>query len=136
MTSARKASRKLTLLYDHVLAPAGLRSTQFSILAELNALSRFPPTMGRLADVLVLDRSSLGHSLRPLHREGLVAFEIHPTNGRSKIVALTELGRERYAYARELWESAQALYSSVIGVAEADDLRTRLQAIAHDRRLA
>jgi DNA-binding MarR family transcriptional regulator len=123
------------MLYDHVLAPAGLRSTQFSILAELNAIVQFPPTMGQLADVLVLNRSSLGHSLRPLQREGLVRFDVHPTNGRSKIVVLTELGRQRYACAHELWESAQERYSSVIGITEADDLRTRLQAIAHDCRL-
>ncbi|HWO64910.1 MAG TPA: MarR family winged helix-turn-helix transcriptional regulator [Umezawaea sp.] len=135
VTSMRKASRRLTQLYDDALAPSGLRSTQFSILAELSEPTQAPPTMGELAEVLVLDRSGLGHSLRPLEREGLIAFEVNPDDRRSRIVVLTEAGRDRYRQAHELWKSAQERYREVTGAAEADELRGRLQAIAHDDRL-
>src|ERR1700754_2602702 len=72
-TSVRKASRRLTQLYDDALAPSGLRSTQFSILAEIAARSA-PPTLMELAEAMVSDRSSLGHALRPLIRDGYVAL--------------------------------------------------------------
>ena len=38
--AARKASRRLTQFYDDALEPCGLRSTQYTILAELG---RFAP---------------------------------------------------------------------------------------------
>ncbi|MCS7475675.1 MarR family winged helix-turn-helix transcriptional regulator [Umezawaea endophytica] len=136
VTSMRKASRRLTQLYDEAMAPSGLRSTQFSILAELSEPTQGPPTMGELAEVLVLDRSGLGHSLRPLEREGLIEFEVNPDDRRSRIVVLTKAGRDRYRQAHELWRSAQERYRSATGAAEADELRDRLQAIAHDDRLA
>ena len=34
-TALRKAARRVTALYDEILAPSGLRSTQSAILAEL-----------------------------------------------------------------------------------------------------
>jgi DNA-binding MarR family transcriptional regulator len=74
-TAMRKASRRLTQLYDVALAPCGIRSTQFAILAEVNRRSKEPPTMRELADALVMDRSALGHNLRPLERDELIALE-------------------------------------------------------------
>ena len=74
-TALRKASRRVTALYDETLAPSGLRSTQFAILAEIVDRDEGPPTLNQLADDLVLDRSGLGHSLRPLEREGLIRLE-------------------------------------------------------------
>jgi hypothetical protein len=59
-TAMRKASRRLTQLYDDALEPSGLRSTQFAILAELDRRSSEPPTMRVLADALVMDWSALG----------------------------------------------------------------------------
>ena len=43
-TAMRKASRRLTQLYDDALEPCGLRSTQFAILAELDRRSLEPST--------------------------------------------------------------------------------------------
>ena len=48
-TAMRKASRRLTQLYDDALEESGLRSTQFAILAELDRRSKEPPTMAELA---------------------------------------------------------------------------------------
>ena len=87
-TALRKASRCVTALYDETLAPSGLRSTQFAILAEIVDRDEGPPTLNQLADDLVLDRSGLGHSLRPLEREGLIRLEKSSTDRRSTLVAL------------------------------------------------
>src|SRR6185369_3655079 len=43
-TALRKASRRVTALYDETLAPSGLRSTQFAILAEIVDRDEGPQT--------------------------------------------------------------------------------------------
>ncbi|HKC81895.1 MAG TPA: MarR family winged helix-turn-helix transcriptional regulator [Gemmatimonadaceae bacterium] len=134
-TALRKASRRVTALYDEALVPSGLRSTQFAILAEIVDRDEGPPTLNQLADDLVLDRSGLGHSLRPLEREGLIRLEKNSSDRRSTLVTLTDQGRERYAYAFTLWQKAQDRYASVIGEAQANELRQRLLEIAHDDQL-
>ena len=88
----RKAARRVTLLYDARLRTAGLRTTQFSLLAELSRNRPAPPTMNELSEYLVMDRSTLGHNLRPLLRRGLVALQQDSDDGRSRRVILTVKG--------------------------------------------
>jgi DNA-binding MarR family transcriptional regulator len=135
-TALRKASRRVSALYDESLAPSGLRSTQFAILAEIVDREEGPPTLNQLADDLVLDRSGLGHSLRPLEREGLIRLEKSSRDRRSTLVTLTDQGRERYEHAFTLWQKAQDRYASVVGEAQANRLRQFLLDIGHDDRLA
>jgi DNA-binding MarR family transcriptional regulator len=134
-TALRKASRRVTALYDEILAPSGLRSTQFAILAEIVDRDEGPPTLNQLADDLVLDRSGLGHSLRPLAREGLIRLEKSSRDRRSTLVTLTDQGRERYGYAFTLWQEAQNRYATAIGEAQANELRQHLLEIGHDDQL-
>jgi MarR family len=54
----RQAARHVTQFYDRHLAAAGLRTTQFSILAKLSRQG--PVTNNTLADELVIDRATLG----------------------------------------------------------------------------
>jgi DNA-binding MarR family transcriptional regulator len=130
-----RAAKGIPTLYDETLAPSGLRSTQFAILAEIVDRDEGPPTLNQLADDLVLDRSGLGHSLRPLEREGLIRLEKSSRDRRSTLVALTDQGRERYAYALTLWQKAQDRYAAVVGEAQADELRQRLLEIGHGDEL-
>jgi DNA-binding MarR family transcriptional regulator len=132
----RKASRRLAQLYDNVLVPCGLKSTQFSILVELARRADAPPTMNELADELVMDRSTLGHNLRPLERDGLLALEEGKTDRRRRHVVLTSQGKAKCAEARELWKVAQDHFLQVFGAAQAATLRTTLLGIAYDERLA
>ena len=135
-TALRKAARRVTALYDETLAPSGLRSTQWAILAELVDRGQDPPTLNELADLLVLDRSGLGHSLRPLEREGLIQLEKSSRDRRSTLVVITDQGRERYAHAHALWQKAQDRYASIVGEAQANQLRQHLLEIGHDDPLA
>lgn len=57
-TALRKATRRVTQLYDEALAPVGLRSTQYSILMELSRRASEAPSLKVLADALVMDRSA------------------------------------------------------------------------------
>ena len=134
-TAMRKASRRLTQLYDDALSPSGLRSTQYAILVELDRRSSDPPTMRELADALVIDRSALGHNLRPLERDGLVALE-EGNDRRRRHVVLTAGGNKKRRAAKRLWQSAQDRFEDVFGRGDAARLRATLLRIAHDERLA
>lgn len=63
-TALRKASRRVSHLYNAALASTGVKSTQYSILAEIELCGAKPPTMRELADALVMHRSTMGKSLR------------------------------------------------------------------------
>ncbi|HUN94943.1 MAG TPA: MarR family winged helix-turn-helix transcriptional regulator [Bradyrhizobium sp.] len=128
----RKASRRLTQLYDSALAPSGLKSTQLAMLSEIERRVDDPPTIRELADALVMDQSTIGQNLRPLEREGLVSLEQDARDRRRRHVKLTKKGRSRIAVARPLWEDAQARFEGHFGVAQAAGLRTVLLNIARD----
>ncbi len=134
-TAMRKASRRLTQLYDDALGPCGLRSTQFAILAELDRRPMAPPTMAELAHALVTDRSTLGHNLGPLERDGLIALQAGEEDRRRRHVVLTSPGEAKLAEARPLWAAAQERFNAVFGESEAVHLRSVLLSIADDERL-
>src|SRR4029453_16264234 len=133
-TSVRKASRRLTQLYDDALVPSGLRSTQFSILAEL-AMRSAPPTLTELAKAMVSDRSSLGHTLRPLVRDGYVTLRRGETDRRTQRIALTDPGQKKFPKALPAWRTAQAAFVSLYGGGGSETPRAAVLTIAHDERL-
>jgi DNA-binding MarR family transcriptional regulator len=135
-TAMRKASRRLTQLYDTALLPSGLRSTQYSILSELQRRGTAPPTLQELADALVMDRSALGHTLRPLERDGYVELRASEADRRRRLIVTTESGELKYREARRLWNVAQRHFHKVFGEAQAQALRATLLSIAEDERLA
>lgn len=135
-TAMRKASRRVTQLYDDALEPCGLRSTQYAILAELAARSAQHPTLAELAGALVTDRSSVGHNLRPLERDGYVALREGEEDRRQRLIVLTERGLAKVQEARQLWQGVQENFQILYGEAECAALRTTLLDIAYDERLA
>ena len=135
-TAMRKATRRMTQLYDNALLAVGLRSTQYAILEELHRRAVAPPTMGELAETLVLDRSALGHNLRPLERDGLIALIAGDSDRRRRRVVLTTKGRTKFAQARRAWKLAQDRFNDVFGESAAAKLRVTLLGIARDERLA
>jgi DNA-binding MarR family transcriptional regulator len=127
-TALRKATRRVSQLYDSVLAPTGLRSTQRSILVSI---ARFgSPTLGQLAASLVLDRSALGHNLRPLEREGFIVLDVDPDDRRSRLAKLTQKGASKLRETVGLWQAAQERFENKFGIAKAKALREALAVIA------
>ena len=124
----RQASRHVTQFYDQFLAAAGLRTTQFSILARLRRLG--PTTISVLAADLVMDRTTLGRNLQPLEREGLVAVVKGREDRRSREIRLTEAGVERLRAAVEGWLKAQAGFEGVFGQQRSAELRVLLHAVS------
>jgi len=123
----RQATRQVTQLYDEELAAVDLRVTQYSLLSVLDR--RGPTTLNDLARVLVMDRSTLGHNLRPLEREGLVALAVDLEDKRARRLALSARGRAKLKAARPHWQRAQARFEQSFGVAEASALRASLRKV-------
>jgi DNA-binding MarR family transcriptional regulator len=133
-TAMRKASRRLAQLYDEALAPSGLKSTQYAIVVEIGRQQKEPVTMQHLAQLLVMDRSTLGHNLRPLERDGLVVLQPSVEDRRSKRIVLTTAGQAKLREARRHWQKAQDRVHAVFGKGNTDRLRKTLLGIAHDER--
>jgi DNA-binding MarR family transcriptional regulator len=129
-TALRKATRRVSQLYDTILAPCGLRSTQRSILVHIARAGA--PTMGDLAGSLVLDRSALGHNLKPLERDGLVRVVPGDDDRRNRVITLTELGEAKLAESTRLWAQAQHRFEVAFGNDAACDLRRTLERVISD----
>lgn len=123
----RRATRRVTQLYDRLLAPLGLRVTQYSLLYEVEQLE--PISLISLAAAMVMDRSTLGRNIRPLEIDGYLAMSVG-RDRRSKEVSLTESGRKILAEAEQLWGHAQAIFEAEIGLEEAEGLRSVLKRVA------
>ncbi len=124
----QRAARVLARRYDEALRPVGLTNQQFSLLMSLNRAE--PPSIGQVAPMLAMDRTTLTASLKPLERRGLVKVEPDPADGRSRRLRLTDAGRDILAAAMPRWEEAQSATESQIGKAGRERLRRALRALA------
>ena len=123
----RQAARHVTQFYDQFLTPTGLRTTQFSILAKLRR--KGPMTINALASELVVDRTTLGRTIRPLERDGLIAIVKGNWDRRNKELHLTEAGVKRLGAAIKAWAAAQTRFEAVLGGQRALALRALLREV-------
>jgi len=128
--SLRKASRRVSQFYDTALAPLGIKSTQYSILSEVDrGCVEGPVTMRELATLMVMDRSTLGHNLKPLERDDLVSLRESRDDRRKRYVELTTKGRSTLQKARRLWRHAEGRFEKIFGKQPAAELRASGTAI-------
>jgi len=125
----RSAARHISQFYDQFLAPAGLRTSQFSILAKLKRLG--PMTINALADDMVMDRTTLGRNVLPLERDGLISIAPRAADRRAKELRLTKAGEKRLQQALTAWSHAQERFETSFGTKHAAELRTMLRAVAN-----
>ena len=100
----RKATRVVSQAYDATLKPSGLRATQFTVLAVL--ARRGAVAMTKLAEILVMDRTTLTRNLKPLRAKGWLDIG-REEDDRVRLVSITDAGREVVAQATPLWRDAQ-----------------------------
>lgn len=96
----------------------GVTADQFvllSTLADGDAL-----TQRQLAARMPSDPSTVRAMLVLLERQGLVTRDTHPTDGRARTVALTELGRRKY---RQVWKAGQKIRHQMVSSLSADETR-------------
>ena len=84
---------------------------------------------------MVLDRSGLGHNLRPLERDGFVEMQENEKDRRERHLVLTDAGREKLKEAFPLWAKAQETFNTLYGAEKMEDLRQSFNTMAYDERL-
>lgn len=108
----RKAMRTVSQAYDDALKPSGLRATQFTLLSVLAKQGSMPLT--KLAEILVVDRTTLTRNLRPLERDGLVVSKVTPDQ-RIRELTITTKGKKVLSKALPLWRAVQKRFVSALG---------------------
>ena len=87
-------------------------------MIEIESRGDKPPTLSELAMAMVMDRSGLGHGLRPLERDGIVALVGGQPDRRVRHIVLTTKGHHALRKAKVLWKQAESYVSSVLGTAK------------------
>jgi len=125
-SSLRQASRYVTSFYDQMLSGSGLRVTQFAILSRLRGR---PASVSRLAQGMVMDRTTLARNLQPLLRAGLVAVRPSEQDRRERVVELTDSGRAKVEEILPAWRRAQARFDEQFGADQGAQLLATMRAV-------
>ncbi len=120
----QRAARALARLFDDALRPVGLTNGQFSLLMSLNRPE--PPSMGPVATLLAMDRTTLTAALKPLERDGLLTITPSPNDRRNRLLTLTPKGMKLLVKATPIWRQTHQALEQKLRTISADDLRTAL----------
>jgi DNA-binding MarR family transcriptional regulator len=80
----QRTARALSRRFDDAFRPLDLTSGQFSLLVSLNRPD--PPSIGSVASLLAMDRTTLTAALKPLERRGLVEVRVDQKDRRSRLL--------------------------------------------------
>jgi DNA-binding MarR family transcriptional regulator len=120
----QRAARAVARHFDDALRPLGLTSGQFSLLMSLNRPE--PPTIGSVAELLAMDRTTLTANLKPLERRRLIRVRVDEADRRSRRLFLTQPGRQLLAEAVLVWERTHAALGRRLGRRRTGRLRADL----------
>lgn len=124
----QRAARALARRFDDVLRPLGLTQGQFSLLISLNRPE--PPSIGSVAALLAMDRTTLTANLKPLQRRGLLKVSVDKEDKRSRRLSLTAAGRALVNKAYPVWQQTHAETERLVTGTSADVLRDALRALS------
>jgi DNA-binding MarR family transcriptional regulator len=122
----QRAARVIGRRFDEALRGIGLSNGQFSLLMALNQPQ--PPSMGAVARLLGMDRTTLTAALKPLRRRALAEVHRDAADGRTRRLALTAAGQAALAEAIPVWREAHRGIEQVL--AEPEGLRAALRLLA------
>jgi len=124
----QRAARTLARRFDDALRPFDLTSGQFSLLVSLNRPE--PPSIGSVATLLAMDRTTLTANLKPLERRGLLKIAVDKEDKRSRRLIITAAGRSLLKKAYPVWKSTHVEIELLIAQGSADQLRNALRSLA------
>ncbi len=124
----QRAARAMARHFDEAMRPVGITSGQFSLLMSLNRPK--PPTLGSVAHLLAMDRTTLTANLKPLEKRGLLTVAPDHEDRRAKLLSLTEAGRAVLAAAVPIWHATHDAIEAALVNPDADALRAGLNALA------
>jgi DNA-binding MarR family transcriptional regulator len=117
----RQLQRAVAQHYDAEVGKSGLKTTQYSLLSNIQA--RGPVRPGELARAMHMDASTLTRNLRPLIDQGWVTVGAGE-DARSRLVHLTREGAAKRQEARRHWRIAQEALNERLGLARVSALHT------------
>jgi len=120
----QRAARALARRFDEAFRPLDLTNGQFSLLMSLNRPE--PPTLGSVAALLAMDRTTLTAALKPLARRRLVKMTVDKADRRSRRLVLTSAGRALLAEAFPIWKSEHAALEAELAAFPLSDVRSAL----------
>lgn len=109
----RRLSHRIDRRYAEALARAGLTTSQYGLLGQIDAFGPLRPA--DLAARMGLDPSTLTRNLQGLVTAGWVTLGPGPDR-RSRQVMLTEAGRAVRVQARQAWKQAQLALNASLGL--------------------
>lgn len=118
--ATRRAGRILTRRYDAILKPAGLKITQFSMLANIGRNTGI--SVSRLAALLLMDQTTVTRNLGVLEKAGYIRLLQEEADRRTKRIELTEAGRKKMEQARPYWLAAQREIEDDLGLQRITEL--------------
>ena len=122
----RKASRRISALYDEALEPYGINIAQFSAIRNINRNA--PISLTDLGHKMELDRSTIGRNMKVLERMGLVASETGKDQ-REAVLSLTPEGKTLLERTNPIWDAVQNRIEDRLGPDHARQLGELLEAI-------
>jgi DNA-binding MarR family transcriptional regulator len=123
----RRLARAVSRLYDQHLAAVGLKTTQYSVLANA---ARGAVPVAALAERLGIERTTLTRNLGPLVDAGWIALRAG-ADGRQRVVTLTAAGLAKVASAYPAWRAAQADIEQLLGRDHVRGLNAQLDQTLH-----
>ncbi|KWT64209.1 Organic hydroperoxide resistance transcriptional regulator [Hyphomicrobium sulfonivorans] len=120
----QRAARSLARRFDDVLRPFDLTNGQFSLLMSLNRPQ--PPTIGEIAQLLAMDRTTLTANLKPLERRKLLLIVVDEKDRRSRRLLITDAGRKLLGAAIGVWRRTHDEIDALLG-ASPEQLREELE---------
>jgi DNA-binding MarR family transcriptional regulator len=123
----RRAARIVTRQYAETMKAAGLKSSQFSILAMLTTHGEL--TITELADKMGLERTSMSRTLHPMEKDGLISVSDELDN-RRRYITLTKQGQATFKKALPLWNKAQQQFTEQLGAEDMQTLKKLLKQTA------
>jgi DNA-binding MarR family transcriptional regulator len=124
----QRAARALARRFDDALRPSGLTNGQFSLMMSLNRPNA--PTMGSVASLLGMDRTTLTAALKPLEQRGLIAVAADPKDRRNRLLSLTPEGQSVLADTVPIWISTHEAVEALLDEAGPECFRDNLRALS------
>ncbi|WP_144140283.1 MarR family winged helix-turn-helix transcriptional regulator [Paraburkholderia sp. BCC1884] len=110
--AGRRSARYVARIYESFLEPAGITSSQFSILSILDYYPGM--TVAELADKMEMDRTTIVRALKPLKDQGFVV-EGDEKRGRAAILQVGPSGMDKLDESRPYWDAAQLAFEEKVG---------------------
>lgn len=109
----KMATRAVQNLFDSAYRAVGLEGTQYTVLAHIYVAG--PITLTKLANLMWVDRTTLGRNLKPLEKRGFIEVK-KGQDKRSRLIEITDKGIEVLSKALPIWQETHEKIKNILGL--------------------